>query len=125
MTEQIKKKLTQLEELDAQYEIIRLDKQAAIDAVLTDEIKAQLAAIDAEFDPMSSAVQETIGKLEAEVKVAVLSYGETVKAAKYKAIFGNGRVSWDTKGLDGFRVAHPEIEAFRKVGSPSVSIRRG
>ena len=122
---QVITKLTQLEELDAQTELIRLDKQKAINTILTDEVKAQLAAIDAEFDPMTDAVRETIGKLEGEVKLAVLAHGETVKGSKYKAIFGKGRISWDAKGLAGYAVVHPEVEAFKKVGNPSVSIRRG
>lgn len=116
-------KLEQLKELDAQAEIIRLDKQAAIDAIFTDEIKAQLAAIDAEFNPMTEAVNNTIGLLETEVKTAVLNHGATVKCS-YTAVYNNGRVSWDTKALDGYAAAHPEINQFKKVGPPSVSIRR-
>ena len=123
MTDIIKGKIEQLKNLDAQREIIRLDKQKAIDAVLTDEIKAKLAAIDAEFDPLTDAVNETIGVLESEVKTAVLSHGASVKGA-YTAVFYKGRVSWDTKALNGYAAAHPEIEQFRKVGNPTVSIRR-
>jgi hypothetical protein len=63
--------------------------------------------------------------LESEVRLAVLAHGETVKGDKYKAVFSKGRVTWDTKGLDGFAVAHPEIETLKRVGNPSVSIRRG
>lgn len=117
-------KLQQLEELDAQAEVIRLDKQKAVDTVLTDEVKAQLAAIDTEFDPMVLAVRETIGKLEGEIKLGVLAHGETVKSNKYKAVWGKGRVSWDNKALVGYATAHPEIEALKKIGNPSVSIRR-
>lgn len=123
MTKQIEGKLEQLKELDAQKEIIRLNKQAAIDAVLTDEIKAQLSAIDIEFDPLTEAVNNTIGVLETEVKTAVLSHGATIKGA-YTAVFAKGRVSWNTKALDGYAAAHPEIEQFKEVGNPSVSIRR-
>lgn len=117
-------KLTQLQELDAQADIIRLDKQAAIDEVLTDEVKAQLSAIDAEFDPITSAVRDTIGKLEGEIKIAVLAHGETVKGSKYKAIWTKPRVTWNNKALEGYAAAHPEIEKLKKVGNPSVSIRR-
>lgn len=123
MTKSIEQKLQQLKKLDAQLDIIRLDKNAAIEQILTPEVKAQLAAIDAEFDPMLSAVRDAIGKLEGEVKLAVLAHGETVKAA-YMAVYAEGRESWDGKGLAGYAVAHPEIEAFKKIGSPSVSIRR-
>lgn len=120
----IEKKLEQLKELDAQKVIIQLDKQKAIDEVLTEEIKAQLDAIGAEFDPLMEAINETITRLEAEVKAAVLSKGSTVKGA-YTAIYNKGRVSWDTKALEGYAAAHPEIEKFKKTGDPSVSIRRG
>ena len=123
MTDIVKNKLEQLKDLDAQRELVRLDKEKAIDAVLTDEIKAKLAAIDAEFDPLTEAVNETIGVLENEVKTAVLSYGASVKGA-YTAVFSKGRTSWDTKALNGYAAAHPEIEQFRRVGNPSVSIRR-
>lgn len=116
-------KLAQLKELDAQAEIIRLDKQNAIDSVLTPEIKAQLSAIDAEFDPLTEAVNSTIAVIEAEVKAGVLAVGESVKG-DYTAVYTKGRTSWDTKALDGYAAAHPEIEKFKTVGAPSVSIRR-
>ena len=116
-------KLAQLKELDAHLEVIRLDKQAAIDSVLTPEIKAQLAAIDAEFNPIAEAITETVATIEADIKAAVLAIGESVKG-DYTAVYAKGRVSWDTKALDGYAAAHPEIEKFRTVGQPSVSIRR-
>lgn len=118
-----KMQLKQLSELDAQYDVIRMDRQAAIDAIMTDEVKAQLAAIDAEFDPFTDAVGKTIKLLESEIKVAVLSSGISVKGA-CTATYVKGRVSWDTRALTGYAAAHPEIERFKKVGEPSVRIRR-
>jgi hypothetical protein len=35
-----------------------------------------------------------------------------------------GRVSWDTKALDGYAVAHPEIEKLRIEGAPTVRIAK-
>lgn len=116
-------KLEQLKELDAKAEIVRLDKKAAIDGVLTPEIRAQLAAIDAEFDQKEESVSRAIAEVEAEIKLAVLSAGETVKGA-YTAVYAKGRVSWDSKALAGYAAAHPEIERFKSIGAPSVSIRR-
>ena len=122
----IETKLTQLQELDAHLEVIKLDKQQTIDSVLTDKIKAELLAIDSEFDPLSEAVMETFAKLEKEVKIAVLEHGATVKGTSgYTATFVKGRTNWDTKALDGYATAHPEIEQFKKVGSPSIRLRRG
>lgn len=123
MTDKIIAKLNQLAELDAHREIIRLDKQNAIDTILTDEVKAQLSAIDVEFDPLTEAVNDTAKIIEADIKVGVLAHGTTVKGA-YTAIYRKGRVTWSTKALEGYATAHPEIEQFKKIGNPSVSIRR-
>lgn len=125
MTSQIQIKIRQLEELDAQAEITRLDKQKALSRVIPAEVKAKMETIELEFGQQLEAIRETIAKLESEVKLAVLNHGETVKGDRYKAVYGKGRVSWNSKGLAGYMVAHPEIEAFRSEGSPTVSIRRG
>ena len=125
MTSTIKAKLTQLQELDAHLEVIKIDKQRAIDAILTDEVKARISAVDDEFDPLSEAVRATFTQLEDEVKVAVLERGATVKEPfGYTATFVKARVSWDTKALDGYAAAHPEIERFKMIGSSSVRLRR-
>ena len=68
-------------------------------------------------------VSENIAALEAEIKQAVISAGTTVKGSFIQAVFTKGRVSWDTKSLDGYAVAHPELLSLRKVGEPSVSLR--
>ncbi len=39
------------------------------------------------------------------------------------AVFSQGRVTWDTKGLDRFALSHPEVVKFRKQGTPSVALR--
>lgn len=120
-----KTKLLQLSELDAHLEVLKIDKQKAIDTILTDEITTQLLAIDDEFDPLSDAVKETFSQLESEVKLAVLEEETSVKSTSgYTAVFVKGRVSWDTKALDGYAAAHPEIEQFKKVGSPSVRLKK-
>ena len=125
MTDKIKQLLQQLEELYAQQDVVALQKQEVMDKLLPPELKAELAAIDLEFGQQTEAIAETIKVIEAEIKVAVVAHGATVKGQKFMAVFNKGRVSWDTKGLDGYAVAHPEVERFRKQGEPSVSIRKG
>jgi len=123
MSEQILEKLDELQDFDAQKQSVERDKQAAIDGVLTDEIKEKLREIDAEFDPIAQGLDAIIASVEDDVKQLTLSLGETVKGA-YIAVYNRPRVSWNTKELDGYAAAHPEIEQFRKIGKPSVSIRR-
>ncbi|CAK0771531.1 hypothetical protein CCP3SC15_4350001 [Gammaproteobacteria bacterium] len=41
------------------------------------------------------------------------------------AVYTKGRVSWDSKKLDGMMILVPELASARKEGEPSVSIRKG
>lgn len=124
MNEQlIKDKLDELANLRAAHDALTLQKQALIDTVLTDEIKAQLADIDSEFLGKHEAINDKANPLEAEIKQAIIEYGVSVKGTFLHAVFMKGRVSWDGKSLEGYMAAHPEISAFRTEGEPSVSLR--
>lgn len=115
-------KLNQLAEFRAQNDLLLLDynaKRAAILATIADELEA----LDAEYNPQFEAVTANTTALEAAIKSEVLSLGASVKGSHLQAVYTKGRTSWDTKGLDGYAVAHPEIQTFRKEGAPSVSIR--
>ena len=120
----IEHKLDALADLQSQKDVISLQKQAVIDSVLTPEIRQKLADIDAEFAGKSEFVDAEIARLTDSVKTEVLLNGATVKGNFLMAVYTKGRETWDGKGLAGFMVAHPEIEKFRKVGEPSISIRK-
>ena len=113
--------LNELTETRAQLDLLQLDKQRAIDSVLTSEIKAQLADIDAEFADKSATATDRADEIEKRIKDSVKAKGETVKATRLQAVFMR-RTSWDSGALTGYAAAHPEIEAFKRV-SESVSIR--
>lgn len=119
-------KLKQLKELDAHLDVIKMEKKAAIDSVVTPEIKAELNAIDAEFDETSASIAETVAVLTEEIKTLVLEDGFSTKKGNdhYGATFVKGRVFWNTNALDGYAAAHPEIDRFRKPGEPSVRINK-
>jgi hypothetical protein len=120
----IAEKLNRLADFHAQREGMQADKQALIDKVLSPEIKARLAEIEAEFSSKGEAVEANIGTLEAEIKAEALAHGETVKASRLQAIWNKGRQSWDDKGLSAYAEKHPEVLQFRKQGEPSITIRR-
>lgn len=87
------------------------------------QIAPELAALDAEFAPLRDAAATVVAEAERDLRAAVLIAGQTIKGEFTTATFTKGRVSWDTKALDGYAAAHPEIERFRKVGDPSVTLR--
>ena len=119
----IEEKLDQLHEYKEMLERVQAEMQAAINTVLTPEIQAQIDAIKTEFAPTIEQVEEQINFLEAEIKDDVKVFGVTVKGQYLMAVYNKPRVSWDTKALEGYAAAHPEITAFRKEGEPSVTIR--
>jgi len=70
-----------------------------------------------------SEVDQKIESLTKGIKNSVLLLGESAKGSRLHAVYAKGRVTWDGKLLQGYAAAHPEIEAFKKIGEPSVSIR--
>lgn len=120
----IYEKIEKYSEIGFGIDLIHREKQALIDTVLTPEIKEKLAEIDAEFDPKIDTLSQEKSMLEADIKNEVLFVGRTVKGTYHQFVWSKPRVSWDTKALDGYAAAHPEIAQFRTEGSPSVSVRK-
>jgi len=122
--DRLKAKLEELFELQVKRDVLGLDQQKLIDEAMPPEVREAIQGIKAEIGPKMEAVSEAIAELEQDVKAAVLAHGASVKTEHLHAIVNKGRVRWDTRGLGGYAVAHPEIEAFRTTGKPSVSLRK-
>lgn len=123
-TQSIIEKLDRLAELRSAIDAINLRYDELRNTVLTPEIRASLKEIEDERYTALDAAQAGLSDLENEIKAGVIIAGESVKGAWLHAIYSKPKVTWDNKGLSGFAVAHPEINAFRKIGECSVSIRQ-
>ena len=117
-------KIERYSDLGAGIDLAEQEKQALIDSVIPQEVKDKIAEIKAEFADKIEVMANEKAMLEAAIKEEVLFAGRTIKGNTHAFTFTKGRTSWDTKLLDGYAVAHPELEVARKVGSPSVSIRK-
>ena len=111
----LSQKRKQLELLVAQYEAKRIEIIAPV--------QEELDALDAEMSPVIEICKNLVTELEDGLKADVLKIGETVKGTYLQAVYTKPRVTWDGKLLEGYAVAHPEILAAQKIGSPSVSFR--
>jgi len=80
--------------------------------------------IESEFAEKRGAVDENIAKLEADIKEAAKLEGKTVNGKFYQAVYVKGRVSWNTDMLNGMIALVPQLEKARKVGEPSITLRR-
>jgi hypothetical protein len=102
--------------------VVRAEYEQRRAAVL-EVVRTQLEALDREFGELIHAANEAVAQREAEVREAVLQVGESVKHEGVHAVYARGRVSWDNEGLSRYAETHPEVQDFRSVGTPSVSIR--
>lgn len=116
-------KLNKLYGLQIQREKRLLDKQELIDSVIPAEVKAKIAEIEAEYAE-NDFISDTITALEKEIKADVEARRETVKGNYLMVTYSGGRTSWDNKGLEGYALAHPEINVFKKTGDPILTLRK-
>lgn len=112
--------LENLTTLYASRDMLNVAKKQAIPA----DVQKVLDDIEAEFAPQMDNMNKSIAELEALVKAAVLSDGQSASGGSLQAVYAKGRVTWETAKLEGYVKAHPELAEYRKVGEPSVSIRR-
>ena len=116
--------LEQLSEFYAQLDVLQLQKADLLDTVMPPEIKQAVEDVNAEFADKETAVRENMADLEAQVKQAVIDDGETAKGGVLQAVFNKGRVSWDSRKLEGLMIAFPKLQDARKQGNPYVAIKK-
>lgn len=116
-------KLNRLAELQAKRDELQAKLKADIDGVIPPEVKQAIADFELLHVNQAMPVQEEIATLEESIRSDVLAAGVTAKGEHLICTWNKPRVSWDTKGLDGYAVAHPELNAFRKEGEPSTTIK--
>lgn len=120
--EHVAEKLERLSTLRNAIGFTRLDYETRQKAIRK-QIQAELDALEAEYQPVLDAAQENIAALENEIKTDVLLYGESVSGGMYRAVYTQGRVSWDNDGMASYALSHPDVLQFRKQGQPSVALR--
>jgi hypothetical protein len=100
------------------------ERQELYDSLITPEIKAKMVEIDAKYSPRLEHLEYKKKALEDDLKASALFHEATIKGVYHAFTFVKGRTTWDNKSLEGYAAAHPEILAFRKIGEPSVSIKK-
>jgi hypothetical protein len=93
------------------------------DMIASSRLAKVQIALAAALSELTVDVDRQISLLEKEIKKSIVDLGESVTATDLQAVYVSGRITWDTKSMLGYEVAHPEIGAFKKVGKPSVRIQ--
>jgi hypothetical protein len=115
-------RLEELSEVQAAIEVTRQDMEAKRAEILK-SVQAELEALEAEYMPLLAAAETRLEALKEEIKGDVLEHGASVRGGRFQAVFSRGRVTWDTHQLEAYAEEHPEVNDFRREGSPSVSLR--
>lgn len=90
--------------------------------------EAMLASPDlngrrAELEEQRKMLTEKMAELTTDINSYVLLQEESIKSQRLQAVFSKGKTTWDTKKLEGYALAHPELLELKKTGKASVSIR--
>ncbi len=92
-----------------------------------EQLQAEIMKLQEKIDNISEPFAEKARILEDEIKAEVLGFGRKYEHPLAEVSYRKGyiRASWDTKKLDGYSVAHPEIQEFKKETEvkPTVSIK--
>lgn len=115
-------KLDQLTQLQGILSAIQSGYMSERNEILS-KVQSELDALDQYYQPSINQYSQEIERLTQSIKDDVIDQGKTIKSNKLMAVYTKPRITWDTKGLEGYMVAHPEIEVFRNIGKASVSIR--
>ena len=118
----VSEKLFRLTNLQAATDLTRMDYEEKRNEILK-QVQSELAALDAEYKPLLESAEENITMLTAEIKNDVLLHGDSVQGGAYRALYVQGRTSWDNAGMTKYASAHPDVLKFRKQGQASVTLR--
>jgi hypothetical protein len=86
-------------------------------------MRTAYAALVERFEADHAEARLLMEGLEGEIRAAVLEAGETLESDHLKAVWNKGRVTWNSRLLEGYAMAHPDILQARKEGAPTVSFR--
>ncbi len=114
--------LDRIADMMAQRDVLKFQKQDAIEKAVPEECRKILSDMDAEFDAQAESLETNMEELTKLVRDLTKLRGATCTGSRLKAVYVSGRTSWDTRRLERLAQHHPEIEECRKVGEPSVRI---
>lgn len=95
------------------------EKQQAIPP----EVHQALADLEVEYAPLFGAANASIEAAEQAIKAAVTQHGAKVTGGGLMAQFNHGRVTYDSKRLDGLALAFPQINECKRLGEPFVTLK--
>lgn len=118
------KALDQLADLQDKLEVLRMDHQEKVEALIPQELKDETQRLHALFATQTEGVHAEVIELNVLINTNTLALQHTVKGERRQAVWNKGRESWDMRALNAYARAHPEILDLKKRGKPYISTRK-
>jgi hypothetical protein len=113
-SEKIHKSLIEYTELEKALEAARQEFQNCRFELLTDEVRAKMVEIDQQEKTVIDEINKVLATMKVKLVEATKKLGESVNTPKgIRSAIWSEIERWDSKGLDGYAVAHPEILQLR------------
>lgn len=116
--------LDQLADLQDKLEVLRMDHQEQVEALIPQDLKDETARLHKLFATQTEGVNTKMLDLHTIINTNTLALQHTVKGERRQAVWNKGREGWDMRALNAYARVHPEILTLKKRGNPYVSTRK-
>lgn len=120
----LEEKVDRLADLHTALTVLELQKQEVLRKHLPPEALQMIEEIDAEFTDRKGQVEAEIKELAEEVERGTIERGYSVTGQFGQMVYQPGRVTWDTKKLEGMATLIKGINEARRVGKPFAQFKR-
>jgi hypothetical protein len=115
---ELQTKIDELADTEVQLDLIIAEKETLKKSLIPEEIQMEMESVEFEYVDKIKAVEDNIKVRKDQLKALLMEYAKPLKSKYYTWTYKEGDPIWDTKGLDGFAVSHPEMLFLRKEGKP-------
>jgi len=124
--EDAKRALARLEDLEVKIQLRRAAMNDELDKVVTQEQKFEMEEIRERADADLEEVEAEASTLRQFLRTYVQGTSERLDGSRLMVVPYKDRISWDTKGLLGYMVTHPEVAVFMitKPSKPQIRSKK-
>ena len=110
----LQSRMDELADIEVQRDMVIAERETLKQKQVPADIQAELEQIDEEFAPKIEQIELNIKSRKEQLQSMLKEYAQPVKSKFYSWSYEE-EVIWDSKGLDGYALSHPEILYMRNT----------
>lgn len=122
VNQKILQQMSILENAESERDEITDQKESNILNLIPNELHDKYNELLDNYEKDIESTEHRISEIKGEIRNLSINSKQSIRGSKYRVLFHEGKITWDTSGLLDYMVARPEIESFRRVGNPYASI---